>query len=217
MYRHSLLYTLLSIILMFFLPAVQADDFDKALQAYAKSDYVQAIKLFTPLAEQGDSRAQYNLWLAYSKNGATKLSRQYLIQSRSSGLIDSYFIMTSDTTIAARNPEQTWLFSQPEESYTLQLATGKTTDYLQKMKQKLIKGKKLAQAHNLSILKVKFVDKAHNNTPSSRYILVYGVFDSYPKAKEEITRLPESLQKSKPWIRQLKVLQSIMSKDQVKK
>ena len=85
------------------------------------------------------------------------------------------------------------------------------------MKQKLINGKKLAQAHNLSILKVKFIDKAHNNAPSSRYILVYGVFDSYSKAKSEIARLPESLQKSKPWIRQFKVLQSIMNKDQVNK
>ncbi len=202
---------------MFFLPAVQADDFDKALQAYAKSDYVQAIKLFTPLAEQGDSRAQYNLWLAYGKSGDAKLSRRYLIQSRSSGLVDSYLVGASDKTIAALNPEQAWLFSQPDESYTLQLATGKTTDYLKKMKQKLINGKKLAQAHNLSILKVKFIDKAHNNAPSSRYILVYGVFDSYSKAKSEIARLPESLQKSKPWIRQFKVLQSIMNKDQVNK
>ncbi len=212
MHRQSLLYTLFSIILMFFLPAVQADDFDKAMQAYAKSDYVQAIKLFTPLAEQGDSRAQYNLWLAYSKNGATKLSRQYLVQSRSSGLIDSYLIMASDKTIAALNPEQSWLFSQPEESYTLQLATGKTIDYLKQMKQKLINGKNLEQVHNLSILKVKFVDKDHNNTSSSRYILVYGVFDSYQKAKVEITRLPESLQKSSPWIRQIKSLQSVIQK-----
>ena len=212
MHRHSLLYTLLSIILMLILPAVQADDFDKALQAYAKSDYVQAIKLFTPMAEQGDSRAQYNLWLAYNKNGDTELSRQYLIQSRSSGLIDSYLIMVSDKTIAALNPEQSWLFSQPEESYTLQLATGNTIDYLQQKKQKLIKGNKLAQAHNLSILKVKFIDKEHNNAPSSRYILVYGAFDSIQKAKTEIARLPESLQKSKPWIRKIKNLRSVTQK-----
>ena len=217
MYRHSLLYTLLSIILMLILPAVQADDFDKALQAYAKSDYVQAIKLFTPLAEQGDSRAQYNLWLAYNKNGDTELSRQYLIQSRSSGLIDSYLIMVSDKTIAALNPEQSWLFSQPEESYTLQLATGNTIDYLQQKKQKLIKGNKLVQDHNLLILKVKFVDKEHNDAPSSRYILVYGAFDSIQKAKTEMARLPESVQKDKPWIRTFKDLQSIMYKNQVKK
>ncbi len=217
MHRHSLLYTLLSIILMLILPAVQADDFDKALQAYAKSDYVQAIKLFTPMAEQGDSRAQYNLWLAYNKNGDTELSRQYLIQSRSSGLIDSYLIMVSDKTIAALNPEQSWLFSQPEESYTLQLATGNTIDYLQQKKQKLIKGNKLVQDHNLLILKVKFVDKEHNDAPSSRYILVYGAFDSIQKAKTEMARLPESVQKDKPWIRTFKDLQSIMYKNQVKK
>ncbi len=217
MYRHSLLYTLLSIILMLILPAVQADDFDKALQAYAKSDYVQAIKLFTPMAEQGDSRAQYNLWLAYNKNGDTELSRQYLIQSRSSGLIDSYLIVVSDKTIAALNPEQSWLFSQPEESYTLQLATGNTIDYLQQKKQKLIKGNKLVQDHNLLILKVKFVDKEHNDAPSSRYILVYGAFDSIQKAKTEMARLPESVQKDKPWIRTFKDLQSIMYKNQVKK
>ena len=212
MHRQPLLYTLFSIILMFFLAAVQADDFDKALQAYAKKDYAQAIKLFTPLAEQGDSRAQYNLWLACRKTGDTQSARQYLMQSRSSGLVDSYFLMTSDKTNAALKPEHAWLFSQPEESYTLQLATGDTIDYLQNIKQKLIKGKNLEQLHRLSILKVKFVDKEHNNSSSSRYILVYGVFDSYQKAKAEITRLPETVQKSRPWIRQFKRLRSVIQK-----
>ncbi len=192
---------------MFFLPAVQADDFDKALQAYAKNDYTQAIKLFTPLADQGDSRAQYNLWLAYSNNGDSQLSRQYMLQSRRSGLIDSYLSIASDPP----DSEQAWLFSQSGESYTLQLATGKTGDYLQETKQKLINGKKLEQAHNLSVLKVKSVEK-EKNAPSSRYILVYGVFDSYSEAKAEISRLPESLQKSKPWIRQFKSLQTVIQK-----
>lgn len=217
MHRHSFLYSLFIIIVTVFLSPVQADNFDKALQAYTQNDYIQAIKQFSPLAEQGDSRAQYNLWLAYSNNGNAKLSRRYLIQSRSSGLVDSYLVGASDNTSAALNPEQAWLFSQPEESYTLQLATGKTTDYLKQMKQKLIKGKKLEQVQNLSILKVKFVDKELNNISSSRYVLVYGVFDTYPEAKAEIARLPDSLQKDKPWIRPFRELQSIIYKDQVKK
>ncbi len=43
----------------------RADDFDDAMDAYQKGNYVQAIELFRSLATHGDVDAQYNLGLMY--------------------------------------------------------------------------------------------------------------------------------------------------------
>jgi|GEM_PF-2226666 len=40
---------------------VVAADFDKGLKAYKSGDYKAALAEWTPLAEQGDTSAQYNL------------------------------------------------------------------------------------------------------------------------------------------------------------
>ena len=44
---------------------VRADDFDDAVEAYKKGNYVQDIELFRPLAAKGDVDAQYNLGMMY--------------------------------------------------------------------------------------------------------------------------------------------------------
>ncbi len=43
------------------------DDFDHAFDAYSAGDFPAALKTFTPLAEAGDSRAQYLLGRMYSE------------------------------------------------------------------------------------------------------------------------------------------------------
>ena len=43
----------------------RADDFDDAMDAYQKGNYVQAIELLRPLAAKGDAVAQFNLGLMY--------------------------------------------------------------------------------------------------------------------------------------------------------
>lgn len=52
------------------LPAVSASgqDFDKGLAAAKSGDFATALREWTPLAEQGDASAQYNLALMY-RNG----------------------------------------------------------------------------------------------------------------------------------------------------
>ena len=42
-----------------------ADDFDEGLSAYNKGDYQTAMKIWKPLAEQGNARAQNNLAVMY--------------------------------------------------------------------------------------------------------------------------------------------------------
>ncbi len=41
-------------------------DWDKEVTAYQNGDYATALKEWTPLAEQGDADAQYNLGVMYA-------------------------------------------------------------------------------------------------------------------------------------------------------
>jgi TPR repeat protein len=45
---------------------VSAGVWDDALAAHARGDYAEAVRLFRPLAEQGDASAQYNLGFMYN-------------------------------------------------------------------------------------------------------------------------------------------------------
>ena len=57
--------TLISLLLIIASP-VTAQDFDKGVAAYNAGDFVMALKEFKPLAEDGDSAAQYNLGVMYT-------------------------------------------------------------------------------------------------------------------------------------------------------
>ena len=50
-----------------FAAPVAARPLDDALTAHQKGDFATALRLFRPLAEQGDGRAQYNLGVMYDK------------------------------------------------------------------------------------------------------------------------------------------------------
>ena len=45
---------------------VFGDDFQDGVDAYKRKDYKEAYKLWLPLAEQGDTLAQYNLGVMYT-------------------------------------------------------------------------------------------------------------------------------------------------------
>ena len=44
-----------------------SQDFQKGLAAYPSGDYATALREWTPLAKQGDAKAQYNLGLMYDE------------------------------------------------------------------------------------------------------------------------------------------------------
>ena len=52
---------LASIVFVLFISPTWAGDFDKGLKAYINGDYASALEEWTPLAEQGNPFAQYNL------------------------------------------------------------------------------------------------------------------------------------------------------------
>lgn len=84
--------------------------------------------------------------------------------------------------------QEGWLWSQDPRHYTLQLAAG--TD------KKAIEN--FIQRHKLTGKAVYF----HRiRDGKDWYILVYGSYTGYSKAKQAISQLPESVQKAKPWAR----------------
>ena len=61
-------------------PAIAAADFDKAVEAYLKQDYVTAFKQWAPLAQQGHARAQNNLGVMYSQGQGTVKNQKMAIR-----------------------------------------------------------------------------------------------------------------------------------------
>jgi len=208
---------------------------EQGIKSFEQKDYVQAEKLWQPLATEGDVRAQFNLALTLQKKvykkGQKKLQKdnvmKYLTMSKAGGLVDGYFITlswsASDAESAGTADKASskaelktadlevieaidWINQQQQKSYTLQLATGKSKQHLDSMQKNLISSDLLEQPDNLY---VQAISKKGQTNTSVRYILIYGVFENYQQAKDQVSKLPESLQKSSPWIRPFGDLQSI--------
>lgn len=218
--------------LLFFLLSVSghivsAGTFEQGMQSFAQKNYVQAKKFWQPLAKEGDARAQYNLALILSnddrkKTAENQLQRkkahQYLAMSRENGLVDSYLLKIPDVSLSTLDssvkldsnnsdiiPPLNWLNQQQKSNYTLQLATGKSLKSMEVSQKKLRDSQLLEQPENLYIQEFK---RKEQDKTISNYVLLYGSFKSYQLAKTEAEKLPESIQKSSPWIRQFSKLQS---------
>ena len=205
-----------------------AGDFEQGIKFFEQKSYAQAKELWQPLAKKGDVRAQYNLAILFYKEMLNKsvkvdksqndLQRQnankYLAMSRSKGLVDAYFITMPALDFEPGNVVNeplAWLNQQQKSTYTLQLATGKSRKSMEEMQKKLLASQSLDQPHNLYIHTVK---KSEQQKLVVRYVLVYGIFETYQEAKSGAEKLPESIQKSSPWIRQFGVIQSIVNAKQ---
>ena len=215
-----------------------AGSFEQGMSYFEKRNYARARTLWQPLAKQGDARAQYNLALTWLKEDKQTLkAKEYLVMSRSQGLVDGYLlditpskpegnsgpakkIKALQSSVNKQSPASVresldWLNQQSSKNYTLQLATAKKRVHMEAMHKKLQANQQLKQSDNLYIHEIHTIDKKGDKTGQSiRYVLIYGVFESYQEAKQEVAQLPESLQKSSPWIRQFKVLQSIVNNKQ---
>jgi len=93
-----------------------------------------------------------------------------------------------NSAIVDKTNQEGWLWSQDPSAYTLQLAAG--TD------KNAIEG--FIKRHNL---KGKAVYFHRLRDGKNWYILVYGSYPGYSKAKAAIGQLPQAVQKAKPWPR----------------
>ena len=63
----NLIKIFLVMLLLGFSHAATADDFEDGVVAAQKGDFATALRLWTPLAEQGDAKAQYNLGFMFEE------------------------------------------------------------------------------------------------------------------------------------------------------
>jgi len=93
----------------------------------------------------------------------------------------------TDTSVIPENADG-WLWSQDPRHYTLQLLAGGSRQAVQSYIQRYKLKGKAAQFQRL-------------RDGKDWYILLYGSYDGYSKAKQAIEQLPLAIQKSKPWPR----------------
>jgi hypothetical protein len=201
-----------------------AASFEQGLILFEQQKYKQAKKIWLPLAQNGDARAQYNLALLMLKGNNQQQAQQYFSLSQDNGLIDSYYRIASLEHIKSEgvdnrdndhnvvvNNTLSWLKQQNKNYYTIQLATAKTKKLLDATLLKLVDNKSLVQAEHLYIHKI--YTKKQNKEKiklAIRYVLIYGSFKSYQQAREGVEKLPKEYQNSKPWIRKFSILQSLV-------
>ena len=69
----KLILLLSAIIALSLMPVISfADDLEAADEAYEKGDYQTALKIFKPLADKGDTRAQFSLGVMYAQGKGVK-------------------------------------------------------------------------------------------------------------------------------------------------
>jgi len=103
----------------------------------------------------------------------------------------------TETTSSNHIPEnkEGWLWSQDPRDYTLQLNAGKNEKAIQSYVERHKLQGKAAYFHRL-------------RDGEDWYILIYGRFSGYSKAKQAIQQLPEAIQKTRPWPRSFGAIHS---------
>ncbi|MDH5409601.1 MAG: SPOR domain-containing protein [Gammaproteobacteria bacterium] len=211
--------------------SAMADLYQDAVKATAERDYERALSLWQKLARNGDPVAQYNLAVFYREGYGIKADRstsnRFLKTAVKGGLIEAANKLNSDTIQPADKAEvesviaqyksdtlspslllsakaeipaeelkdpQGWVMAQNPKHYTLQLVSSRSEDRV----------KKVFDSNNMTG-KGGYYKQERNG--EVWYFLIYGAYKSSDEATSRISELPEEIQKSSPWVRQLKNIQ----------
>jgi len=102
---------LLSLTFLFlFSSVVFGDDYQDGVDAYKRKDYKTAYKLWLPLAEQGNAKAQYNLGVMYAKGRGFPqdyiLAHMWLNLSGANGVAKSFWCKWIQTRNQIEEPSR---------------------------------------------------------------------------------------------------------------
>ncbi|MCG6887039.1 MAG: SPOR domain-containing protein [Proteobacteria bacterium] len=184
---------------------VLAADYERALLAMDVNDYKAATEILLPLAKQGDSVAAYDLSLAFVKlNVAPEQAADWLKRASRAGLVNAYNRLRSDSirpavdshAIIIVSPED-WIREQEPSYYTLQLASSKSRNRIEKY-------------YSQNKLQGKAGYYRNRRKDQDWYALVYGTYVTQQAARSAADNLPENLRQWSPWIRRMKDIQRIM-------
>ncbi len=192
---------------------VYADDnMSRALVAFKAANYTLAEQFWMYAAGQGDAVAQYNLAYLYHNgigvDSNDEKSRRLLRTAAQSNLVDAYNKVLDDAVqpatvedgleaIAVTDP-QIWVKTQEGKNYTLQLASSRSQELIEKY-------------FSDNALEGKAGYYKSKRQGEYWYALVYGSYKSVSDANEAIAGLPKDLRKWSPWVRRLDSIQKITS------
>lgn len=178
-----------------------------AIDASNNDDAVQAAKLWSQLANKGNSIAQYNLANHYHSGQGIKkdkaLADKWLKGATRSGLIQAYLNLNKKAIRSAEGQRLTfqigpdvWLKKQEPNKYTIQLASSRNESSIKK-------------SYEENNLKGNGGYYHYTREGVDRYALVYGAYRTVAAANEAMKNLPKALRKKTPWVRKIKSIQKI--------
>ena len=194
-------------LLIFFSAQSFAVTVSDGINASKRNDLAGAVKIWTQLANAGNSAAQYNLSKHYSSGeGVQKnevIAEQWLKDATHSGLIQAYVNLNKNgitpgkgVTLSFNVSPQRWLEKQEPNKYTIQVASSRYEKSIKKsFEENNIKGNG-GYYHYV-------------RDGVDRYALIYGSYKTVAAATVAIKELPENLRKKTPWVRKIKSLQNI--------
>jgi len=195
---------------MLFSPLVFSQEKNNAINATEQGQYARALNLWTKLAKQGDSVAQYNVGVFYSEGLGTQVNsyeanRWFRVASQS-GLVQAYNRLQTKGIkpaglIAIRTvvTPQHWVTELNPSRYTLQLASSKN--------------KKLIEKYYFdNNLQNKAGYYSSYRQGERWYALVFGSYATVAEAKTAFKDIPVDLRKWSPWVRKIKDIHKIKLK-----
>lgn len=191
------------------LGAPMSTEDESAARAAAESgDYVKAASIWTRWAAREDPVAQYNLGLLYESGLGVPQddarARQWFARAAKNGLVQGYNrqVAGEHPAVQPGGPGETWdpaewIARQDPDRYTLQLASSKSLDLIQKY----IRDNELQ-------------GRAGYYTSARKgevwYALVLGAYATPEEASAAASTLPEQLRKWSPWVRNIKDIHRVM-------
>ena len=194
-------------ILILFSSQNMATPVSDAVVASENNNVIEAAKLWSKLADSGNTIAQFNLANHYSEGkGVTKnkvVAEQWWRDATRSGLIEAYLTLNKRAispaigqSLSFQIGPEIWLQKQEPNKYTIQLASSRNE-------------KSIKQSYEKNNLKGNGGYYHYIRDGIDRYALIYGTYKTVAAANDAMKKLPESLRKKTPWVRKIKSLQGI--------
>ncbi len=181
-------------------------------------DDVMAASMFQQAAEQDHANAQYSLGVMFAFGRGVdqdyEIAREWFLQAADNGVSQAQYnlgIFYENGNGVERDIEQArtwyqmaglkrerWLRDQNPDQYTIQIGSVLNEDDLVNF----------LKRHNIENESA-YIQMLINGV--TRYNAFYGIFTTYQEAQSAVGQLPNEIQRSSPWIRNIGILQGLLN------
>jgi len=193
-------------LLIFFSAQSLAVTVNDGINASKNNNQAGAVKIWTQLANAGNSIAQYNLANHYLAGKGVQrddlIAEQWLRDATHSGLIQAYVNLNkkgvtpaNGVTLSFNSSPVTWLEKQEPSKNTIQIERSRNEQSIKRsFEENNIKGNG-GYYHYV-------------RDGIDRYALIYGAYKTVAAANIAMKELPKNLRKKTPWVRKIQSLQN---------